>query len=109
MSRARIYHFLFSKHLLFQYILVNNLIFSAQLNFDFKKIRTATTIKRESDKFDYIFKKKSNSLNSYCWTALWQCSKYTFSFILFLIFSCKKVARTTWLLFMIENPSHVSI
>ena len=57
MSRARIYHFLFSKHLLFQYILVNNLIFSAQLNFDFKKIRTATTIKRESDKFDYIFKK----------------------------------------------------
>ena len=58
MSRARIYHFLFSKHLLFQYIVVNNLIFSAQLNFDFKKIRTATTIKRESDKFDYIFKKK---------------------------------------------------
>ena len=65
MSRARIYHFLFSKHLLFQYILVNNLIFSAQLNFDFKKIRTATTIKRESDKFDYIFKKKSTPLNSY--------------------------------------------
>ena len=94
MSRARIYNFLFSKHLLFQYILVNNLIFSAQLNFDFKKIRTATTIKRESDKFDYIiFKKKSNSLNSYCGTVL--CSKYTFSFILFLIFSCKKVARTT--------------
>ena len=71
MSRARIYHFLFSKHLLFQYILVNNLIFSAQLNFDFKKIRTATTIKRESDKFDYIFK-KNQPLSIHM--ILWDCT-----------------------------------
>lgn len=109
MSRARIYHFLFSKHLLFQYILVNNLIFSAQLNFDFKKIRAATMIKRESDKFDYIFKKKIELSQFILWDCTVLCSKYTFSFILFFIFSCKKFARTTWLLFMIENPSHVSI
>ena len=89
MSRARIYHFLFSKHLLFQYILVNNLIFSAQLNFDFKKIRTETTIKRESDKFDYIFKKKSNSLNSYCGTALY-CAANTLSRSFYSLFSVAK-------------------
>ena len=29
------------------------------------------------------------------WDCTVLCRKYTFSFILFLIFSCKKVARTT--------------